>query len=136
MTKRQRATVIVPTPQGILLTETHRGLILLPGGGMERGELPIAAAVRELHEETGLVTQAIHFLYQTNSPSNTHHVFVVSDYTGTPRPLDDAKLLHYQTKDDTYKGRFSVNASPATVEIIKTYYDILLGTGQLEGELD
>ena len=136
MTKRQRATVIVPTPQGILLTETHRGLILLPGGGMDRGELPIAAAVRELHEETGLVTQAIHFLYQTNSPSNTHHVFVVSDYTGTPRPLDDAKLLHYQTKDDTYKGRFSVNASPATVEIIKTYYDILLGTGQLEGELD
>ena len=136
MTKRQRATVIVPTPQGILLTETHRGLVLLPGGGMERGELPIAAAVRELHEETGLVTQAIHFLYQTNSPSNTHHVFVVSDYTGTPRPLDDAKLLHYQTKDDTYKGRFSVNASPATVEIIKTYYDILLGTGQLEGELD
>ena len=136
MTKRQRATVIVPTPQGVLLTETHRGLILLPGGGMERGELPIAAAVRELHEETGLVAQAIHFLYQTNSPSNTHHVFVVSDYTGTPRPLDDAKLLHYQTKDDTYKGRFSVNASPATVEIIKTYYDILLGTGQLEGELD
>ena len=136
MTKRQRATVIVPTPQGILLTETHRGLVLLPGGGMERGELPIAAAVRELHEETGLVTQAIHFVYQIESQSNLHHVFVVSAYTGTPRPLDDAKLLHYQTKDDTSEGRFPEKASPATVEILKTYYDMLLGTGQLNGELD
>ena len=136
MTKRQRATVIVPTPQGILLTETHRGLVLLPGGGMERGELPIAAAVRELHEETGLVAQAIHFLYQTESTSNTHHVFVVSDYTGTPRALSDAKLLHYHKRVKNRASQFPANASPATVGIIKTYYDMLLGTGQLDGELD
>ena len=34
----------------------------LPGGGVEEGELPIAAVSRELHEETGLVATNIEYL--------------------------------------------------------------------------
>lgn len=49
-TKRKRATVIVEVDGAILLTETRKGLVLLPGGGFNRGELAIAAAARELHE--------------------------------------------------------------------------------------
>ena len=132
MTKRQRATVIVPTAQGILLTETHSGLILLPGGGLERRELALAAAVRELYEETGLEAQAVQFVYQTESHSNIHHVFEVREFSGSPRALSDAKALHYQAEADTRAGHFPAKASPATVLIIKTYYDWLLGTGRLD----
>ena len=128
MTKRLRATVIVSSPQGILLTETHSGLILLPGGGIERRELAIAAAVRELHEETGLVAEAVQFVCETQSHSNIHHVFEVRAFTGTPSALSDAKALCYQSTADTLAGQFPAKASPATVVIIKTYYDWLLST--------
>ena len=48
--KQNRATVIVKIDGEILLTATRKGLILLPGGGIEKNELPIIAAIRELYE--------------------------------------------------------------------------------------
>ena len=40
--KRQRATVIVERDDALVLVQTRQGLWLLPGGGVTRGELPIA----------------------------------------------------------------------------------------------
>lgn len=40
----------------------HPGQIAFPGGGIDRGETPEAAAVREAHEETGLDPDAIEIL--------------------------------------------------------------------------
>lgn len=51
MQQRLRATVIVETPEGILLTRMRRGRWMLPGGGVEPGEQPISAAIRELQED-------------------------------------------------------------------------------------
>ena len=62
-----RATVIVPTNEGILLTRDQKGMLLLPGGNLERGELPIAAAARELYEETGLKAQSLEVLFEGKS---------------------------------------------------------------------
>ena len=52
---RRRATLVMRREGRILLVRDRgRSSYGLPGGGIEDGELPIVAAARELHEETGL----------------------------------------------------------------------------------
>ena len=90
--KRCRATVIVEVDDAILLATNTEDLVLLPGGGIRRDELPIAAAARELHEETGLVASALTYLFSHESPSNIHQVFfAVAE--GDPVAADDARSL-------------------------------------------
>ncbi len=52
-------------------------MFLMPGGGIEPGEQPMAAAVRELHEETGLRATRAEFWFEWASSTNMHHVFLV-----------------------------------------------------------
>lgn len=75
--KRSRASVIVETRDGILLARMRRGRFMLPGGGVDPGEQPISAAIRELKEETGLDSRSAVFLFEHESPHYRHHVFHV-----------------------------------------------------------
>jgi 8-oxo-dGTP pyrophosphatase MutT (NUDIX family) len=53
--RAEGAAVLVWRGDALLLVRTsYRRPLDLPGGGMDKGETPLAAACRELHEETGL----------------------------------------------------------------------------------
>lgn len=76
-----RAQVIVIRDHRILMVKHRRDgdeWWCLPGGGIESGETPAVAALRELHEECGVVgtlvrpTSVVHF-----GPADAHHTFLV-----------------------------------------------------------
>ena len=55
----KRVRVIVACKKKILLVKSHFGKQswCLPGGGVEKGENPMSAAIRELNEEVGIQVQ-------------------------------------------------------------------------------
>jgi len=100
---RDRATLLfVVEPERILLIEKKRGLgagkVNAPGGRIEPGETPAAAAVRELREELGVGATGVvehgelsfHFLdgYRLHC-----HVFRADTCVGEPVETDEAAPL-------------------------------------------
>lgn len=116
--KRQRATVIVEHDEGILLALDKAGLGLLPGGGVEPGELAIIAAARELYEETGLEALSLDFLFLYESPTNLHHVFFART-VGDALAGDDADTLAHVNPG--HPGD-EFDLSPATRAIIERFH--------------
>lgn len=115
--KRPRATVIVRLEEGVLLAGDSSGLVLLPGGGVDHGELPITAAARELHEETALVATTLKFLFRFESQTNLHHVFFC-EAEGVPVAADDADYLVFL---DQPAMESPLNLSPATRAILSRF---------------
>lgn len=74
---RPRATAVVVRDDRVLLVSDGAGIFMLPGGGIEPGERPEAAAARELHEETGLTATRTEYLFSWDSGTNRHLLFLV-----------------------------------------------------------
>ena len=77
---RYRATVVVIRDGKVLLVRGSSGRFrefMMPGGGIENGELPIVAAARELHEETSLRASSIEYLLTHETAIHKHMVFRV-----------------------------------------------------------
>ena len=105
---RPRATVIALRDNKVLLVmDKGAKKYSLPGGRVERGEPPIAAAARELYEETDLSCSKIEWLFHHESKSNSHGVFLATP-TGDVR-LKDGELVRYTWWDGS--GKISVYSS-------------------------
>jgi len=120
MSLRPRATIIVEVNGEIVLTEDRHDRILLPGGGIHAGEPPLAAAVRELHEETALVAVQALYLFEHASDTNRHHVFWIAAQ-GKPVAGDDAVRLHYLAASALPD---LPGMSPATKQIIASFREL------------
>ena len=72
---RERATVAVVRDGRALVVRQSAPTFMMPGGGVEPGESPREAAVRELWEETGLEAASVEPLFVWESAIFRHHVF-------------------------------------------------------------
>lgn len=108
----RRAAVLVPVVLGetpsVMLTlraatlSAHAGQVALPGGRIEAGETPEAAALREAAEEVGLdprLPQILGRLPQHVTGTGYHVVPVVAllhpPFTVTPAPDEVAEVFEY-----------------------------------------
>ena len=75
---RERATAVLIRDGKVLLVKAPSlADYHMPGGGIESGETPAEAVVRELREETGLLANKLEFLFIWESPTNRHHTFLI-----------------------------------------------------------
>lgn len=86
---RHRAIAVVLREGSILMAEFKGRFWTLPGGGVEPGEDPEAAVVRELMEETGVHGSVERRLCQTTYGLGTESWYLVRWDGGEPGPTDD-----------------------------------------------
>lgn len=91
--QRLAAYTVVVRSQQLLMTQLSQntgrpGAWTLPGGGIEHGEDPRAAVVRECWEETGLRVQPGRLL-----DVDSHHVHRDSDDLGRPNDYHAVRLI-------------------------------------------
>lgn len=85
--------------------EPWKGWLAFPGGGIEAGETPEQAAIRELKEETALDARALSHVITVDlalegkayAKSYFLSVFRALDVSGEARPGDDAASIHWLT---------------------------------------
>jgi 8-oxo-dGTP diphosphatase len=123
--KRRRGTAIIDTPEGILVTAGQSRVFLLPGGGANKNESRIEAAIRETKEETGLNPYYAKILFRHKgriSKSFGHgyfrdfHTVCLIKANGQAHPKHEIKYLAF------YKPGFKIKVSHTTKEIIERYY--------------
>lgn len=82
MNLRNRSMALVVKEKKILLVKEYIGnkeILILPGGGIEHGETPEEASIRELKEETGLlgkINRHLNILHRKNGARE--YVFLVN----------------------------------------------------------
>ncbi|WP_244538054.1 NUDIX domain-containing protein [Mesorhizobium sp. YR577] len=72
--------------------QTYPGCWALPGGHIEAGETPLEAAIRELHEEIGVLASDLQLLddFQTDSVNAARfYIFATRSWVGEPLLIGD-----------------------------------------------
>ncbi len=96
---REIANVILTRGNAVLLgwrsanRRSYPSCWAVPGGHLDPGESPAAAARREMREELGVEVTALRYLTALRTvdaaTAVTFHMFAAASWEGTPRILDD-----------------------------------------------
>ena len=118
--KRRRGTAIVEYEQGVLVVTMNGKAYLTPGGGANRNESRMQAAIREIKEETGLAPYFSMALFRYSGPKrkthqNVHTVYYIKT-NGVPKPSKEITRIAYYTPGST------LILSTETREIIERFY--------------
>lgn len=114
------SAVVLSEERQVLLVkrrnEPKRGMWCLPIGFAELHETIAEAALRELHEETGIGGEILHLLDASSTPSDFYGdllvvTFEVRKTVGTECPGDDAEEVAYFPLEDLPELAFSSNAA-------------------------
>lgn len=79
---KARATIICLHSGNVLLVRKKGGKWNFPGGAIEAGETPLAAAERELREETSINGHGLLYLSTITVESTIHHIFITHFHGG------------------------------------------------------
>jgi mutator protein MutT len=84
-----RAAAVMILKNQVLLIHRYREnreYFVFPGGGVEKGETPEQAVIREVQEETSIVAKPKKILWEMINPKdNRKHIFFLFDkFSGTP----------------------------------------------------
>lgn len=121
----------------------------VPGGGIEAGETPEEAAIRELKEETGLdgtIVKKLAVLYNNNRTEHTFEVSIPDDQEpikgyDPEEPADDQpikkviwmKLEDINEKDRAFLWAYGLMAVDGFLDIVREWGDEISYPGKDEG---
>ncbi len=124
--KRRRGTAIVETSKGILVTSGSSKIFILPGGGANKRETRLVAAIRELKEETGLMANYSKVLFRyvgrihkshLGGFFQDHHTVCLIKADGVAKPKNEIRYVAY------YHPRSDIRISKITKEIIDKFFE-------------
>lgn len=133
--------VIVQNGTKVLVEEIERypvaGLSLeIPAGGMESGETPEQAAIREVLEETGITIRNVKCVYQyypSNGSSDQSVYIVVGEYCAGDIAVQTDELKNaYWMEADALRGRIADNTVKDGLSIIAA---LLFLPGRARGDV-
>ena len=114
------AYLIVRRAGKLLLLKRHNGIWEFPGGGVEFGEDPKDAAIRETKEETGLrvkdakligITSAV-FKTKEKNKHAVYAVYLSSSFTGKPKLSSEHLEFSWFSLSDARKMKLGLNVKP------------------------
>lgn len=83
--------LVVKDDQILLITHTYQKGWCTIGGGVNRGESPLKAVVRELYEEAGVISEGTPQLFGIYHNTNEHRDDYVALYVVTDFTIQDVK---------------------------------------------
>jgi len=108
--------VLIGDGKVLLVKHTYgnaKGKYLIPGGYVHIGEMPTDGVMREVLEETGIVTSVKELISMRFTPKNWYAVFSLEYISGTPTSdnmensevvfMDIQKALNHENITDTSK---------------------------------
>ena len=100
-----RATIIYRNNGEVLFVRKRNAKWNLPGGGVERDETPLEAAMREMAEETGLAFDGLRYLTMYREDQVIHYLFEARKADDKPRPRNEIEVCRWIKARDVSKRR-------------------------------